>query len=730
MSFLNSAMLFGMTALAIPVIVHLLNRRRFKKLPWAAMRFLQVSLERNQRRMKVEDWILLLLRLAIVALLALALARPAAAWLDSQSLGSKIASSIIIDSSGSMSRKDKGTEKTRFELAREFGSETVTGLPRGSAASVIFAANSSGSGITEPTHDLVRAEKILSGDNSANLTNRSSDLMPAVKAALASLESRSAAQKELLLITDGDANAWNQFESIMRSLESSSEDIRTVIAMVGQTPGENLAITRLAQNTPVTAVGQPVRLAVEVSNFGSIDADDIPIQLIINGNPSGDPVEIESLPPGEARTLTLFAQLPSPGLHQLGVSIPGNDASSTDDSRVLVVRAIEKERALLIDGLPSRNPTDAETFFLENALVPVPPELKDSFFLGADRITVAGLEEIKEPELANYRAVFLANVQDFSSEVTNKLKNFIINGGGLIVFPGNNINASWYNSELHKKNGILPAEFGEIIPGDDDTTELRLQASGYDHPLVELWNDPGAGTLSEVTIDKAYSLRLNPTTNQPAGTMSPVRVVLRYNTGSPAVVESDLGLGKVYQFSTTADTEWNNLPVQPAFLPIVHRVFGSVLARGDAGLNISVGDSFVRRGPAEWKNKKAQIYKPNSGGIGDKITIAADGDGSRVTYDAVQTAGVYELSIPGGILPLTFAATADPNESNPETLSEAQIQRLKEVADIIYATAGGQLSELLDRERSGTELWPFFLLAAGLIAIIELFLSQRFSQEK
>ena len=93
-------MLFGMTALAIPVIVHLLNRRRFKKLPWAAMRVLQVSLERNQRRMKVEDWILLLLRLAIVALLALALARPAAAWLDSQSLGSKIASSIIIDSSG------------------------------------------------------------------------------------------------------------------------------------------------------------------------------------------------------------------------------------------------------------------------------------------------------------------------------------------------------------------------------------------------------------------------------------------------------------------------------------------------------------------------------------------------------------------------------------------------------------------------------------------------------
>ena len=722
-------MLFGMAALAIPIIVHLLNRRRFKKLPWAAMRFLQVSLERNQRRMKVEDWILLLLRLALVALLALALARPAAAWLDSQSLGSKIASTIIIDSSGSMGRTDQGTEKTRFEIARGFGTEAIRTLPRGSAASVIFAANSTGSGITEPTHDLNRAEAILEGDNAQTLTNLSSDLMPAVKAALDSLANRSAAQKELILVTDGDANAWNQFESIIRVLESAPEDIRSVIVMVGNNSGENLAITRLSQNTPITAVGQPVRLAVEISNFGANSFDDIPVQLTIDSNPVGEPVEIESLPSGASRTLTMFAQLPSPGIHELAVSIPGNDAFPADDRRVLVVRAIEKERALLVDGLPSRDPTDAATFFLENALVPVPPELEDSFFLGADRITVAGLEEIQAEALAEYRAVFLANVQDFSTTVTSKLKSFIINGGGLIVFPGSNINASWYNSELHKKSGILPAEFGEIIPGKDDDTTLRLQASGYDHPLVELWNDPGAGTLGEVNIRRAYSLILAKENEQSQQANSVARVVLRYNTGSPAVVESDLGLGKVYQFSTTADTEWNNLPVQPAFLPIVHRVFGSVLARGDAGLNVSVGDSFVHQGPAEWKNEKAMVYKPDSEGEGEFIKIAADGEGSRITYDQVQTAGVYDISITN-TLPLTFAATANPGESNPEPLSEAQIQRLKGTADVIYATAGGQLSELIARERSGTELWPFFLLAAGIIAIIELFLSQRFSQEK
>ena len=118
MSFLNPAMLFGMTALAIPIIVHLLNRRRFKKIQWAAMRFLQVSLERNQRRMKVEDWILLLLRMAIVALIALAVSRPTTDWLKSKGLSSKVTASIIIDSSASMLRKDETEQESRFSIAQ------------------------------------------------------------------------------------------------------------------------------------------------------------------------------------------------------------------------------------------------------------------------------------------------------------------------------------------------------------------------------------------------------------------------------------------------------------------------------------------------------------------------------------------------------------------------------------------------------------------------------------
>src|SRR5213080_1232160 len=114
MSFLNPIMLFGLTAVAVPIIIHLLNRRKFQKVVWAAMRFLKVSVEQNQKRMRIEDLILLALRCLLLALLALALARPALMSNSASYLGqSKVTGVVILDNSYSMGVRD-GT-MTRFD---------------------------------------------------------------------------------------------------------------------------------------------------------------------------------------------------------------------------------------------------------------------------------------------------------------------------------------------------------------------------------------------------------------------------------------------------------------------------------------------------------------------------------------------------------------------------------------------------------------------------------------
>src|SRR5262245_61369488 len=128
MGFLNPLLLVGLTAVSVPIIIHLLNRRKFQKVVWAAMRFIQTSVERNQRRMRVEDMILLALRCLLLALLAFALARPALKNSSSDFLGqSKVTGVIILDNSGSMGMGD-GT-MTRFEKAKKAAEQALETMP-------------------------------------------------------------------------------------------------------------------------------------------------------------------------------------------------------------------------------------------------------------------------------------------------------------------------------------------------------------------------------------------------------------------------------------------------------------------------------------------------------------------------------------------------------------------------------------------------------------------------
>src|SRR4051812_16682033 len=215
MSFLNPIMLFGLAAVSVPIIIHLLNRRKFQKVVWAAMKFLQISVEQNQRRMRVEDMILLALRCLLLALLALALARPAFLSQKSDVFGqSKVTAVVILDNSYSMGVSD-GT-MTRFEKAREAALQALDAMPIGSAAALLLASDTVDATIPEPTYDMNLARKAV---REAPLTERGTDLFPAIEQAIKTLNERLALRKEIYLITDGQATGWRQLAEIQSALE-------------------------------------------------------------------------------------------------------------------------------------------------------------------------------------------------------------------------------------------------------------------------------------------------------------------------------------------------------------------------------------------------------------------------------------------------------------------------------------------------------------------------------
>ena len=735
MSFLNPIMLAGLAAVSVPIIIHLLNRRKFRKVTWAAMRFLQNAIEQNQRRMRIEDMILLALRCLLLALLALALARPAILSDASAVFGqSKVTGVIILDNSMSMGMSD-GTG-TRFEKARRAAEQALDSMPAGSATAVLLASDVVQAVIPEPTFDLNLARKAL---REAPLTDRATDIFPALGKAIDTLKDRLALRKEIYLVTDGQAAGWRQLTEIQRTLERTKSEIKTHVILVNEHEERNLGVSDLRLASGLSAVGQPLRFEAKVSNYGKEEVRNTRVGLSVNGETPSDEFTIDALPAGATKSVTLFAKLRDEGFHSVAARI-AEDRLPADDRRSLAVRAILEVKVLLVDGEPGSEARDSEVFFLKNALVPVPADAAADYFIKTVSVTPS---ELSQARLDDFDAVVLANVPDFSDALVTTLEGYVRRGGGLMVFPGARVNTAFYNEQLFQKLKMLPAEFGAIRgEADKDDAFVTLQEKGYEHPIVEIWNDPGSGKLGSARFFRWFELKpelqekeqrgkgAGENSPLPPGSSAPLRIVLKYADGSPAVMERPWGLGRVIQFSSTADTAWNDLPVRLAWVPLLHRTLGSIVQRQDEGLNIRVGDKFVRRVPAENLDKDATFFPPRQTTVRELRRVELVNGWPTVQFEHTELAGVYDAKVGEAGAVLKFAAQPDASESSLDELSPAQLATLKNVANVVPWTPNLSLRGMMERGRTGMEFWVPILLACLAIAAVETFLGQWFSRSK
>ena len=735
MSFLNPIMLAGLAAVSVPIIIHLLNRRKFRKVTWAAMRFLQNAIEQNQRRMRIEDMILLALRCLLLALLALALARPAILSDASAVFGqSKVTGVIILDNSMSMGMSD-GTG-TRFEKARRAAEQALDSMPAGSATAVLLASDVVQAVIPEPTFDLNLARKAL---REAPLTDRATDIFPALGKAIDTLKDRLALRKEIYLVTDGQATGWRQLTEIQHTLERTKSEIKTHVILVNEHEEKNLGVSDLRLASGLSPVSQPLRFEAKVSNYGKEEARNTRVSLSVNGETPSDEFTIDTLLAGATKSVTLFAKLRDEGFHSVAARI-AEDRLPADDRRSLAVRAVKEVKVLLVDGEAGTEARDSEVFFLKNALVPVAADAAADYFIKTMTVTPSDLAQAR---LDDYDAVVLANVPDFSDALVTAVEGYVRRGGGLMVFPGARVNTAFYNEQLFQRLKLLPAEFGAIRgEADKDDAFVTLQDKGYEHPIVEIWNDPGSGKLGSARFFRWFELKPGAEEKEqrgkgageisplPPGSSAPPQMVLKYADGSPAVMERPWGLGRVIQFSSTADTAWNDLPVRLAWVPLLHRMLGSIVQRQDEGLNIRVGDKFVRRVPAENLDKDATFFPPRQTTVRELRRVELVNGWPTVQFEQTELAGVYDAKVGEAGAVLKFAAQPDASESSLDELSPAQIATLKNVANVVVWTPSLSLQSVMERGRTGLEFWIPILLACLAIAAVETFLGQWFSRSK
>ena len=732
--FLNVPMLLGVSAIGVPILIHLLNKRRVERVVWAAMRFLRLSVEQNQRRIRIEDMILLILRCALVALLALVLARPV---LRSSSAASVLGSNdvtavVILDNSYSMTQTDG--VRSRFDAAREAAETVITSLPAGSSAAVLLASDIVAPVIPEPTFDLTYAAGQL---KKAKIFDRPTDLLPSVREALNTLSGRTALRKEIYVITDGQGAALRRSTEITKLLEDHKSDVRAHVLLVGQPVENNLGVSSLRVDGGIVAVNVPLRLEVSVHNYGKTDARDVPVSIAVDDEPAMDQAVIPTIPAGEERSVMLFARLKTAGHHAITARVAA-DHLPADDARTVAVRSADRVNVLLIDGDPGREPRDSEVFYLRAALRPIPRAEWPTYFIQPVTKSPTELEGLR---FEDFDAVIAANVTDFSPTVVNQLATYVQSGGALLVFPGDNINLNFYNQTLHDQAALLPVKLG-AARGDAESQETHFTLSDkhHDHSIASLWKDPGAGTLSAGRFFRAFELvDVAPEASAKADpAKKPVsRIVLRFADGKPAMVESDLGKGRVILFASTADTAWNDLGARAGvFVPLIQRTLGHLVARQDEHLTIPVGEAFTHVAPFEHSGKDALITKPARLYDSDQTDLLRESRRVEVQnalptlhFDATHYAGLYEVKL-GDAPPVRFATQPDPTESSLETMTPDEQSQLESFAHVIRWQPGASLKDDLASARVGTEVWLPLAILALVLATTEMALAHWFSKPK
>ena len=730
MAFLNPWLLLGIAGIASPIIIHLLAKKQIKRVVWAAMRFLKVTVDRNQRRMTLEDLLLLLLRCLIVALLALALARPAIRRGGIGILGGDEATLILLDNSGSMSTSDGAI--TRFEKAQKAAGQILDGLPGGSRVAVWLVSDTVHESVPEPTRDLALARKSI---REAKRSDQGTEWQPALRRAVDVLRRQAGVQKSIYAVTDGQAVGWKGVGEIRGLLESMKREMRATLVLTSEGEQRNIGVTGIRLASALASVNQPLRFEVSVANFGPEEVRNVAVSLGIDEEPPADEQTLEVLPAGgEPKAISLFATFREPGFHTVTAHVHP-DRCTFDDQRTFALRVIDEVNVLLVDGDPGAEPRDSEVFYLRNALTPVPPELRDRFFIKTKTVTGA---EFDKAVLKDFEAVVLANVVDLSPVAADALQNFVRLGGGLMVFPGSRISVPFYNDRLLAERGLLPASFGEPRgdPVDETKAErpqkfFHLQSKDYAHRIVELWKDPASGSLGGAQFYRAFTLVPAKKSDVP-GDAGPPAIVLSYSDGQPAVMERSYGFGRVLQFSSTADGGWNDLPVRPVFLPLMHRALGFLLARFEDRLNVRAGTPFTYAVGAERAGKDYVVTGPGAKRETTRAkTVIVKNNIPLIEHADTSHAGAYSASfVEEGASPVRFAAASDPVEGDLHEFSTTDLATLAPVAHIVRWTPATDLRAQLQRERTGTELWLLLALAAAFLVVVDTVLGNRFSRSK
>jgi hypothetical protein len=718
----------GLLLASVPVIIHILNRRRFKTVNWAAMDFLLRAMRKNRRRLRFEQWLLLLVRCCLLLLLGTALARPLAC--NSQSLANLAAQRsglhiLIIDNSYSMAyESDRPDAKTNLDQARKLARQTLERLSAGGeSVALITAASPATAIIPKPIYDLAAARSAI---ERIEQSNGGTDLPGALRLAdqIAREESRQP-NKRLYIFSDATHGAWSTADSA--ALEKLGKDL-----------ARDCHITHYDLSRP----GQSNAAVVAVSPTGRLTraSFDNDFRAVVRGYGTSRPMLLQwrldqqnlsgahNVSPG-VDTPPIVQPLPrslSGGVHVLSASIAAEDRLKLDDQFRRAIDVAADLKVLIVEGERGAGPMDSSGAFLAAALA---PDFAGSAATSQPVESYVAPELISDLEVGNrvlsdYRAIVLAGVGNIQPQFAEQLEKFVRGGGTLLIFMGESVNGENYNATLLPR-GLLPGPLTKRVSatGDVPAYYFDFNPHGDVHPLLSVFKGVEKSGLSSARVlsyweaDVPDDAKLRVLNYLPAGATA-ASTQASHTKLDPAITVHDLGSGRVVWLAIPANEE--GLTVKYAYLPLMHELLAGSVKAADNWMNLSVGDSLqippsirLTASPSLKDSQETEVVLEPTNGA----------DGSRVYRSRpLSRAGRYTLST--GLRTIPLVVNVPPEESDIRPVDRSMIRKV--LGDVEIDFQSDELPPVSESVAAGNDYgWSVMLIVLTLVCL-ECFLAMQF----
>ena len=704
MRFLTPFLLAGLALAALPVIIHLINRRRAVRRSIPTIEFLLRSEKRIAKKLKVKQLLLLLVRILVLLLLPLAMAQPYVLSDAGSTASERLPAAVVLILDDSFSMAHRSGSASAFELAIDALEETLDSLRPWDQVALVLAHDPPTAPVPELTEDVGEVRDVLN-----EMTGPSpfpSDLPAALALAGEIHATGELPVRRTIVLTDNTEAAWTS-RVVPEELAALGE-LELVTLRSGDDLG-NVAIVEAGYVESSTGGEGEYDVWAVVQNFSDTARVGVRVDLLLDESPLG--TGLVDLAPGESKTQSFQLSLAG-GLHrcEIRLAIDGPDVE-LDNHWFLTLNLDREVKALLINGDPRNVPYRDELFYFERALGAGGIERSG---IVAHIVAVDGLDI----SFADYDVVVMANVPRLPQAKVAELVEFVRRGGGLLISVGSRVEPDDYNERLGE---LLPKRLRSLrelcAPNDPDAGLLATRVARLEttHPVFRVFDLPGGESIQAVNVYSYMLLEPSP--------MGSSRILLSYGDGGPALVEREVGAGRVALLTTTLDRDWTDFPIRTAYLPLVRRLVRFLARRGT-----SESDQTARVGRRYTIDTEAQtpervtIIDPTDERFVLNPAESASGNVSLV----LEQPGHYDvtLDIAGAEYrfdELLFSANLDTEESVLAPANESTSGPYLAVG----AGVADPDADPLDIPERRLSLWPPILFVALLLLYLESLLAVR-----